>query len=88
MKKEIILTIGFLVFIVYISYSLTMSAKYECEVCILYNDKEVCQKVTGMEEKETIIMGISTACGGAADGRTENIDCSNTPPTKVICKEL
>jgi len=88
MKKGAILTAGFLAFVVYISYSLMTSGKYECNVCIVYNDKEVCQKVTGMEKQETIMMGVSTACGGAANGRTENIECSNTPPVKVVCKNL
>lgn len=88
MKKGAILTIGFLVFIGYITWSLITGAKYECEVCILYNDKEVCQKVEGMEKQETIVMGVSTACGGAANGRKENIECNSTPPARVVCKEL
>ena len=52
MKKATILTIGFLIFLGYISFSLiSSSSKYECDVCILYKDKEVCQKVTGMEKQ-------------------------------------
>ena len=31
-------------------------------------------------------LGISTACAGAANGRTESMDCSMTPPIKVECK--
>lgn len=88
MKKGALLTIGFLAFLVYISYSLISMEKLECDVCILYNGKEVCQKVTGMDQQETIRMGVSTACGGAANGRAENIECSNKPPVKSVCKEL
>ena len=88
MKKATILTIGFLIFLGYISFSLiSSSSKYECDVCILYKDKEVCQKVTGMEKHDAITIGISTACGGAANGMTENIECQNTQPTKAVCKE-
>ena len=88
MKKGVIITIGFVGFMAYTSYILLTGSKYECNVCILYNDIEVCQKVEGMEENETIIQGISTACGGAANGRKENIECSNTPPKKAVCKPI
>ena len=87
-KKGTILAFGFLVFMVYSTYLLLSSAKYACEVCILYNDIEVCQKVTGMEHQETITQGISTACGGVASGRAQNIECSNTPPKRVQCSQL
>ncbi|MFQ5716167.1 MAG: hypothetical protein ACE5GQ_03605 [Nitrospinales bacterium] len=88
MKKGALLTIGFLAFVAYVSYSLMSMEDLECDVCILYNDKEVCQKVTGMDKQETIMMGVSTACGGAANGRAENIECNNKPPIKATCKEL
>ena len=83
-----ILTLGFVLFIIYNTYLLLSSAKYACEVCILYNDIEVCQKVTGMDRKETVVQGVNTACGGAANGRAQNIECSNTPPKSVQCREL
>ena len=87
-KKGMILTLGFVLFIIYNTYLLLSSAKYACEVCILYNDIEVCQKVTGMDRKETVVQGVNTACGGAANGRAQNIECSNTPPKSVQCREL
>ena len=88
MKKGVWLGLGFAVFVGFTTYSLLTGAKYECEVCILYNDIRVCQKVNGMDKMDTIQMGVSTACGGAANGRTETIDCGQTPPTKVICKDI
>ena len=87
-SKGMILTGGFVIFMVYSTWLLLTTAKYQCEVCILYNDTEVCQKVTGMDKQETIMQGITTACGGAASGRTQNIECGNTPPKSVQCKEL
>ena len=87
-QKGVILTLGFVLFMVYSTYLLLSSAKYECEVCILYNDIEVCQKVTGMDRQETVMQGVNTACGGAANGRAQNIECSNTPPKSVQCREL
>jgi len=63
-------------------------SKYECEVCISYNGYDICQQVEGMDKETTIQTGISTACAGAANGRTETMECGMTPPTKVVCKEL
>lgn len=87
-NKSLILSLGFVLFMIYSTYLLLSSAKYECEVCILYNDTEVCQKVTGMEQQETIMQGVNTACGGAANGRAQNIECSNSQPKSVQCREL
>ncbi|MFQ5450508.1 MAG: hypothetical protein ACE5E9_07745 [Nitrospinaceae bacterium] len=89
MNKGSLLTIGFLIFIGYLSFSLIWTGnKYECDVCILYKGTTVCQKVKGMDKQDTIMTGVSTACAGAADGRTEIIDCQARPPTKKECKKL
>ena len=87
-NKGVILTTGFLLFVAYSTFLLLSGSKYQCKVCILYNDTEVCQKVEGMDENETVMQGISTACGGAANGRAQNIECSNTPPKSIQCKVL
>ncbi len=89
MNKGTVLTLAFLAFVGYVSFSLIWSgSRFECEVCINYNGFDVCQKVEGMEKNDTVQTGISTACAGAANGRTESMDCGMTPPTKVECKEL
>jgi hypothetical protein len=88
-KKGTVLTIVFLGVIAYLSISLIWTgSKYQCNVCITYNGIEVCQDVEGMEKNDVIQNGVSTACAGAANGRTESIECGMTPPTKVTCKEL
>ena len=87
-KKILIVTAGFLLFVAYSTYLLLTGSNYQCEVCIIYNDIEVCQKVEGVDENETVMQGVSTACGGAASGRAQNIECSNTPPKSVQCRQL
>jgi len=88
-KKGTVLTIVFLGVIAYLSISLIWTgSKYQCNVCITYNGIEVCQDVEGMEKNDVIQNGVSTACAGAANGRTESMECGRTPPTKVVCKEL
>jgi hypothetical protein len=88
-KKGTVLTIVFLGVITYLSITMIWTgSKYQCNVCITYNGIEVCQDVEGMEKDNVIQTGVSTACAGAASGRTESMECGTTPPTKVVCKEL
>ncbi len=89
MKKSTVLTIVFLGVIGYLSVSMILTGStHQCNVCITYNGIEVCQDVEGMEKNEVIQNGVSTACAGAANGRTESMECGMMPPTKVVCKEL
>ena len=89
MKKGTVLTIVFLGVVGYLSVSLIWTgSKHQCNVCITYNGIEVCQDVEGMDKNDVIQNGVSTACAGAANGRTESMECGTTPPTKVVCKEL
>ena len=89
MKKGTVLTIVFLGVICYLSVSMIWTgSKHQCNVCITYNGIEVCQDVEGMDKNDVIQNGVSTACAGAANGRTESMECGMTPPTKVTCKDL
>ena len=89
MKKGTVLTIVFLGVVGYLSVSLIWTgSKHQCNVCITYNGIEVCQDVEGMDKNDVIQNGVSTACAGAANGRTESMECGMTPPTKVVCKKL
>lgn len=89
MKKGAILTTAFLIFMAYISFTLiSTGSKYECEVCVKYNETESCQTVRGIERNDTVMQGVSTACGAVARGMTESIDCQNTPPSKLVCKNI
>ncbi len=89
MKKGAVLTIVFLGAIAYLSITMIWTGSiHQCNVCITYNGIEVCQDVEGMDKNDVIQNGVSTACAGAANGRTESMECGMTPPTKVVCKEL
>jgi len=89
MKRGAVITILFLLFIAYVSFSLIWTgSKYECEVCVKYQDSESCQIVRGAEKNDAIMQGVSTACGAVARGMTESIECQRTPPIKMECKNL
>ncbi len=88
MSKGTILTLFFMIGLGGLSVSMILGGNnMRCEVCIEYNGIEVCEKVEGKEidRNEMVQLGMSTACAGAANGRTESMDCSATPPTKVEC---
>ena len=89
MSKGSIITLSFLIFIGYLSFTMIWTgSKFECEVCVEYNDVRSCQEVEGMVREDTIMTGMSTACAAVTNGRTESIDCSMTPPVKVQCKDI
>ena len=86
MNKASLVTVAFLGALVGLSFYLILGGNtIRCEVCINYNDTEVCELVEGKDRSEMIHLGVSTACAGAANGRTESMDCSATPPVKVEC---
>ncbi len=86
MSKGSLVTVAFLGILVGLSFYLILGGNdLKCEVCIEYNGIEVCEKVEGKNRDEMIQLGVSTACAGAASGRTESMDCSMTPPTRVEC---
>jgi len=89
MSKGTIVTFVFLAFVGYLSFTMIWSGNtVQCDICIKYKGKEVCQTVKGMDKENTVMTGISTACGGAANGMTESIECQNTLPTKLVCKNI
>ncbi len=89
MTKGSIITLSFLIFIGYLSFTMIWTgSKFECEVCVEYNDVRSCQEVEGMVKEDTIMTGMSTACAAVTNGRTESIDCSMTQPVKVQCKDI
>ena len=89
MGKGSIITILFLVFVGYLSFTIIWSgSKYQCDICVKYKGLESCQEVEGMDKENTIMTGMSTACAAVTNGRTESIDCSMTQPIKIQCKDI
>jgi len=86
MKKGTAATLVFMGVLVALSFFLILGGNdIRCEVCIEYNGTEVCEKVEGKDKRDMIQLGVSTACAGAANGRTESMECSTTPPKSVEC---
>ena len=89
MGKGSIITIVFLVFIGYLSFTMIWTgSQFECEICVEYNGVRSCQEIEGMAKQDTIMTGMSTACAAVTNRRTPSIDCSMTLPVKVQSKNI
>ena len=86
MGRTTLISLGFLILITLISFqSITGANKFSCEVCVLYNDKKICQKTRGEDKARVINQAIISACAGTGvDGFTED-DCQSKKPVKLKC---
>ncbi len=76
---------GFMALVVY--RSLHMSG-IRCEVCITFHDRSMCRTVDGEREEDVMMAATTNACAYLANGVTEGMACSRTPPTKADCQVL
>lgn len=84
MRKEAI--VGLIVVVTIVTavvYSTMQLRQHTCRVCVTYNGRTNCAKVSGSTKEEAIQTGISTACAPISSGVTQTIQCGNTPPTSV-----
>jgi len=59
-----------------------------CEVCKTFRGKTECREATGATPEEAARTAGDTACTLlGARGMTLSIECGNTPPTSVTCRE-
>ena len=62
--------------------------QYECEVCVELNGRTKCMAVKGENEQQAMQTAKDSACSFIANGRDENIRCSQQAPVSVKCKHL
>ena len=85
-KKILLVALGFVLLVAYMTY-LTMSAgQVQCEVCIEFHGRTECRTSIGKDELEAQMSATSTACGLISGGVTEGIACQNTPPKSLSCR--
>jgi hypothetical protein len=68
-------------------YSSMNLRQYSCEVCITYQGQNNCATASGTSREEAVRTASDVACAPIANGMTESIQCSNTPPKSVNCSE-
>ena len=88
MNKTTLIAILFsLIVLGVLIYSTMNLQQYSCEVCITYQGQNNCSSAAGTSREEAIRTATDVACAPITNGMTESIQCSNTPPKSVNCKE-
>jgi len=88
MNKTTLIAILFsLVVLGVLIYSSMNLQQYSCEVCITYQRQTNCASAAGTSREEAIRTATDVACAPIANGMTESIQCSNTPPQSVNCTQ-
>jgi len=85
--SKIVSGLLFLAFVSLVIYSTTGLAQYSCKACIEYKGRTDCGTASGTSEEEAVQTAISVACANLSSGVTESIECSNTKPISVECRQ-
>ena len=73
-----------------VGYIVTSSmgvAKVSCEVCIDFKGRRACRTARGPTRDDAIVTARDNACAQIVSGRTANILCGGTQPTKISCSD-
>lgn len=68
-------------------YSTMGLQQWSCEVCITYNDRYNCASAAAPTREEAIRTATDVACAPISSGMTESIQCTNTAPDTVECRQ-
>ena len=64
------------------------SFQHTCEVCMTFRGQTLCREAKGQTQEEATRTARDNACGLlGARGMSESIECSNTRPASVTCRE-
>jgi hypothetical protein len=62
--------------------------EHDCEVCMMFRGASQCRSAAGGTREEAVRTATDNACAVlGARGMTLSIECSNTPPASVTCKD-
>ena len=74
--------------VVLIALSVQSSFEHTCEVCMTFRGRTACREALGSTAEEATRTASDTACAViGATGMTLSIECSNTRPDSVICRQ-
>ena len=87
MRKRVMVlaTLGIVLFLGYIIYSLMTLSRATCEVCITFHGGSECRSAQGANAEEAQRTATDLACHFLASSMADGIVCGNTRPTKVMC---
>ena len=71
----------------YIVYSSMTLTRVSCDVCIEFQGRTDCRTAGGANAQEAQRSATDLACTFLSSGMTDGINCSNTPPKTLACRE-
>jgi hypothetical protein len=81
----VLTTLGIVLFLGYIIYSLMSLSQATCEVCITFHGGSECRSAQGANVEEARRTATDLACHFLSSSMADGIVCANTQPTKVTC---
>ncbi len=69
-----------------IAYSMKGVGKQSCEVCMEFEGRTQCRTAKGATKEEAIRAATDNACAFLAQGMTESMRCTHTPPARKKCE--
>ena len=83
-KATLVFLVLFIGVVVYLSMTI---ADHECHICLTYHGRTECRTAASGTEKTALQSATTSACGTLAGGMSETIECENTPPDSVTCRQ-
>ena len=81
----VLILIGLAAFMGGVVWMTLRSAEVECEVCLVFDGREVCRLGRGPTEEEALAAAQQSTCGGNVSGMAESIACLNRAPERASC---
>ena len=86
-KVRLVVVVFVLAVVVYIVTSSMGTAKVSCEVCVDFKGRQSCRTARGPTRDDAIVTARDNACAQIVSGRTENILCGGSQPTRIRCSD-
>jgi len=65
----------------------TAQTRVSCEVCLVFNGRDVCREALGATEEEATRTAVDNACAQVASGMTASVACTTrTPLGRRVCR--
>ena len=77
---------GVLVFLGLMFFAMQGLSAHTCEVCVEFDGKTKCRTAKGPTQQEAVKTATDNACAYVAQGMTESMRCTRTPPKSVSCQ--
>jgi len=87
MNRTLIGTLIILSFAAFVVYLTAQQFSTQCEVCVTYAGRRLCETAVAADRKEAQQQATSSACSQLTGGVTDTVRCTGAVPESVRCEE-